>query len=400
MRLNPWKMVVIALLASAIGVPAQTFTVLHNFAGVPDGASPYAGLLLDANGNLYGTTTQGGSLAGSGTVFELDSTGAERVLYRFNGPDGSNPTGSLIRDSAGNLYGTTLLGGTSFLGNVFKLDPSGRLTVLYSFAGQPDGASPYSGLIRDQAGNLYGTTIAGGGGTCVGVAGAPDGCGTVFKLDPTGDETLLHSFSGSPDGAEPYAGLIADQAGNLYGATSFGGSGSCTASGEPTGCGTVFKLDKSGTLTVLYSFQDDKDGNYPSGTLVMDAAGNLYGTTYQGGAFGQGAVFRLDSSGHETILHSFKLYPTHDGERPNAGLTIGPSGILYGTTLFGGTTGEGTLFAVTPTGKEGVIYSFDAKSEQLPYAGVVRDQSGNLYGTTQFGGDKSCFCGVVFRLAP
>jgi len=382
---------------------AQTFTVLHNFAEAPDGASPQAGLIRDAKGDLYGTTGQGGLLdcpPGCGTIFELDSTGKETVLYRFNGTDGNNPAASLIRDSAGNLYGTTLLGGTSFLGNVFKLDPSDNVSVLYSFTGQPDGASPYAALIRDSAGNLYGTTIAGGGGSCVGVAGAPDGCGTVFKLDASGHETLLHSFTGSPDGAEPYAGLIADQAGNLYGATSFGGSGPCAASGEPVGCGTVFKIDTSGTLTVLYNFQKPPDGNYPDGTLVMDKVGNLYGTTYQGGAHEQGVVFRIDPSGKETRLHSFKPYPSHDGERPSAGLTLGPGGILYGTTLFGGTTGEGTIFSVTRAGEESVLYSINAKSEQLPYAGVVADSAGNLYGTTYFGGDAKCFCGVVFKLTP
>src|SRR5579863_6600074 len=172
---STWCIVGVALLpmrSLIASAQAQTgsFTVLHSFGEAPDGASPYGGLILDSAGNLYGTKSQGGSLdCGCGAVFKLDPSGKETVLYRFNGMDGSNPDGGLVRDSAGNLYGTTVLGGTSFLGNVFKLDPSGHLTVLYSFRGQPDGASPYAGLIRDSEGNLYGTTIAGGGGTCLGL---------------------------------------------------------------------------------------------------------------------------------------------------------------------------------------------------------------------------------------
>jgi uncharacterized repeat protein (TIGR03803 family) len=285
-------------------------TVLHSFTGAAgDGSNPYAGLILDAAGNLYGTTVYSGDLAcdppyGCGTVFKLDAAGTETVLYRFTrtGGDGALPYGGLVRDAAGNLYGTTAGGGDLSCGDgdgcgiVFKVDSTGKETVLHIFTGTGgDGSDPFDALILDAAGNLYGTTSAGGNGSP-----CPYGsrsCGTVFKLDTTGKETVLHNFSGL-DGAGPFAGLIRDSAGNFYGTTEFGGDMSCSILGTP-GCGTVFKLDTAGTLTVLHSFTGS-DGANPISGLIRDAADNFYGTTEFGGDLptcdsdpGCGVVFKL-----------------------------------------------------------------------------------------------------------
>jgi uncharacterized repeat protein (TIGR03803 family) len=250
-----------SMLAALLTPPAQaqTYTVLHRFTGA-DGARPAATLIADPAGSLFGTTYAGG-VSGYGTVFKLDKTGLT-VLHSFTGgADGGTLLGSLVRDSAGNLYGTTESGGAGGLGTVFKLDATGTETVLHSFAGGSDGANPHAGLIRDAAGNLYGTTKFGG----------PSGDGVVFKVDKSG-ERVLHSFTGT-DGAKPAAALIQDSAGNLYGTTSFGGA---------AGAGTVFKLDTTGTETVLYSFSGGADGSNPFG-LIQDSSGNLYGTTIRGG---------------------------------------------------------------------------------------------------------------------
>jgi uncharacterized repeat protein (TIGR03803 family) len=247
-------------------------TVLHSFTGRADGLNPEAGLIRDAAGNLLGTTFGGGHF-GSGTVFKLHATGKGKVLHSFNGTNGAVPVAGLIRDGAGNLYGTTRNGGASNQGTVFMLDTTGKETVLHSFTGQ-DGRFPLAGLIRDEAGNLYGTTSDGGAFFY----------GAVFKLDTTGKETVLYSFTGGADGSSPQAGLIRDSAGNLFG-TAFGG-GSFNN-------GTVFKLDATGQETVLHSFAGGADGFGPRGGLILDEAGNFYGTTFFGGASNQGTVFKL-----------------------------------------------------------------------------------------------------------
>jgi uncharacterized repeat protein (TIGR03803 family) len=312
-------------------------TLLHSFYRNSNGYRPLEGLIMDRSGDLYGTTA--GDYSQFGTVFRLDANGKLKVLYRFSGgADGAEPS-KLLRDADGNLYGTTFAGGTSDWGAVFKLDKRGKETVLYSFTGGADGANPRGGLIRDQAGNLYGT------------AGY-----TVFKVDTAGNETVLHSFTGYPNGGH-LTGLVADSDGNLYGATGTGGDLTCRAR---LGCGTLFKLDRTGKMTVLYRFKGGKDGAVPGGTLVRDSAGSLYGTTLDGGGYTCqapsecGTVFRLDSTGKETVLHRFT----------------------------GGADGA------------------------LPSA-LFRDQRGNLYGTTVYGGDLSCVfynqipgCGTVFKLHP
>ena len=309
--------------------------MLYSFTGGADGSSPQAGLVRDKRGNLYGTTAQGGSSAncflGCGVVFKLDTWGNETVLHTFtNTPDGALPLAALVRDKTGNLYGTTASGGTSVYGTIFKLDTTGNESVRYSFAGAPDGAVPQAGLLRDKADNLYGTTFSGGS-----TDAGPQNAGTVFELDGSGDETVLHSFTRSPDGAFPQAGLVMDKAGNFYGTT-----------GGP-GAGTVFKLDTSGNETLLYIFADSPDGASPQAGLVIDKAGNIYGTTTTGGSsFLYGTVFKLDTSNNETVLHSFTNTP--DGAGPLAGLIMDKAGNLYGTTKAGGSSSHGTVFKLTP----------------------------------------------------
>jgi uncharacterized repeat protein (TIGR03803 family) len=303
-------------------------TALYTFTGTPDGASPNRGpLVRDAPGNLYGTTESGGA-SGYGTVFKLDTTGKETVLYSFTGgTDGGDPFAGLVRDGEGSLYGTTTYGGDLTCdapygcGVVFKLDTTGTETVLHTFSGSGgDGGNPVAGLVRDAAGNLYGTTREGGSG------GYP-GYGTVFKLDKAGDETILHSFTGG-DGEWPYAGVIRDAAGNLYGTTENGGSV----------YGTIFKLDRRGKESVLHSFAGPPaDGAQPFAGLVRDAKVNRYGTTAEGGPLNWGTVFKLDKSGKETVLHSFT--GAADGGQPWAGLVRDAKGDLYGTTSSGGSTG-------------------------------------------------------------
>jgi uncharacterized repeat protein (TIGR03803 family) len=252
-------------------------TVLYGFTGGADGGNPYAGVILDSTGNLYGTTVQGGT-AGAGVVYELDTTGHQTVLHGFaGGADGVGPYAGVIRDSAGNLYGTTSGGGTAGWGTVYKLDTTGREVVLYSFTGGADGADPYaSGVVRDSAGNLYGTT----GGALM----AANTLGVVYKLDAAGHQTVLYSFTGGADGSNPCAGVIRDSTGNLYGTASQGGA---------KGGGVVFELDTTGHQTVLHGFAGGADGVGPYAGVIRDPAGNLYGTTFAGGTHDLGVVFKI-----------------------------------------------------------------------------------------------------------
>ena len=379
---------VIRLSASAqeaAPVPNAKEVVLHNFASPPHGAYPAWGVIRDPEGNLYGTTNGsysdvgGGGTNNAGVVFKVDTCGNETVLYSFTGgADGSSPN-SVIRDSAGNLYGTTTNGGgTSGAGVVFEVDKSGQETVLYSFTGGADGGNPFGGVVRDAAGNLYGVTDNGG-----------NGVGVVFKVDTSGHETVLHSFTGGADGAYPNP-VILDSAGNLYGTTTNGGGIS--------GMGVVFKIDASGNETVLYSFMGGNDGGYSDAGVIRDSAGNLYGTTYGGGASGAGVVFKVDTSGHETALYSFTGLA--DGGNPYAGVIRDSKGNLYGTTPFAGTAGLGVVFKVDTSGNETVLHTFvrGPDGNQPDNAGVILDSVGNLYGTTAFSGAGGQ--GAVYKLDP
>jgi uncharacterized repeat protein (TIGR03803 family) len=333
---------------------------VHSFNGV-NGRQPEAGMLRDAAGNLFGTTVDGGDLMcippyGCGTVFKLDATGKETISHKFNSPPYGpyGPEALLVEDPAGNHYGTTYIGGKYGSGTVFKIDKAGKLTIRYNFTGGSDGCSPDPGVILDSAGNLYGVTSGGGTGGC-------DGFGVVFKVDTSGNETVLHTFGGG-DGSGPDSVLLFDAQGNLYGTTALGG----TSDVCDGGCGTVFELSpQNGSWweTVLYNFcslSDCADGREPlRGPLVRDADGNLYGTTYFGGTsrncseVGCGVVFKHDTAGNETVLHSFT--GGADGASPWAGLTAGPMGSLYGAAQQGGDQckagngqGCGTVFKITP----------------------------------------------------
>jgi uncharacterized repeat protein (TIGR03803 family) len=272
-------------------------TVLYVFAGKTDGGNP-SGLVFGQSGTFYGTTAYGGDLScedynpGCGVVFSLDKSGKENAIFAFDRSDGTYPVG-LIRDDAGNVYGTAYAGGTYNWGVVYKVDSAGRETVLYNFTGGTDGGEPWGPLIQDEAGNLYGETVFGGNLSDCG-AGQYEGCGVIFKLDAAGKETVLYAFTGKADESGPAGGLIRDGMGNLYGATS-AAIGGCGAS-----CGTIFKLDTKGNETVLHTFTGGKDGAAPNGGLIMDGSGNLYGTTNQGGdsscgwrGHGCGVVFKL-----------------------------------------------------------------------------------------------------------
>jgi uncharacterized repeat protein (TIGR03803 family) len=387
---------------------APSYMVLHTFAGSPtDGDTPYAGLIQDAAGNLYGTTTVGGAY-GNGVVFKLGPTGTETVLHSFSGGDGATPQAGLTFDAAGNLYGTTEVGGAKSsacalnigCGTVFKLSATGTETVLYTFTGGADGAFPGVGvLLRDAEGDLYGTTIAGGeSSACAVSTGAT--CGVVFKLSSNGTETVLYAFTGGADGAGPVAGLTRDAAGNLYGTTVGGGAHNT---------GVVFELIRCNSepsgyeYEVLHSFTGGADGAQPFAGLVRDAAGNLYGTTASGGADDNGVVFELVrcssvASGYEfKVLHTFTGYPT----RPLAGLTRDAAGNLYGTTAFGGAYGGGAVFKLSSTGTYTVLHSFTGGADGVNplYGSLVQDAAGNLYGTT-WSGPPPGYHGVVFKLTP
>jgi uncharacterized repeat protein (TIGR03803 family) len=416
-------MIIIAILMLAPGAGAASkYKTLYKFRDGKDGAGPRAGLIFDQAGNLYGTASGGGA-HGSGTVFQLapnaDGSWRENVPYTFcsrpHCSDGDTPLGGLIFDQAGNLYGTTVLGGAHGSGTVFQLVPnadgSWRESVLYSFCPTNcgDGADP-NGLVFDLAGNLYGTTSSGGGA----LAG-----GTVFKLAPNADgswrESVLYSFcsrTNCSDGDFPDASLIFDQAGNLYGTTFDGGA---HGSG-----GTVFQLvpnaDGSWRESVLHSFcslTNCGDGDEPFAGLVFDLAGNLYGTTLIGGALNQGTVFKLapnaDGSWRESVLHSFcSRTNCGDGAVPYAGLVFDLAGNLYGTTLFGGVPkcsddrGCGVVFKLTPNlnggSKEAVLHTFADHPGANPTAGVIFDAAGDLYGTSD--GDESTTFGSVFEITP
>jgi|HubBroStandDraft_1064217.scaffolds.fasta_scaffold23582_2 uncharacterized repeat protein (TIGR03803 family) len=317
----------------------------------------------------------------------------ETVLRSFGNfaPKGTAPQGGVIRDAAGNLYGTAAAGGAGGVGTVYKVTPEGVQTVLHSFTGGADGGVPQGNLIADSEGNLYGTTEIGG------TANA----GVVYQVNLKRQETVLYSFTGGADGALPVAGLIRDPAGNLYGTTLFGGS---------DGAGVVFKLDTSGNLTVLYTFTGGADGGYPVCALVRDAAGNLNGTTAGGGTANAGVVFELDATGQESVLYNFT--GGADGGDPLAGVIGDSSGNFYGTTSGGGNlsgcngSGCGVAYKVDRAGKETVLYTFSGAADGArPIAGVIRDAAGNLYGTAANGGDliSACYngnngCGVVYKL--
>ncbi|HEV2378525.1 MAG TPA: choice-of-anchor tandem repeat GloVer-containing protein [Terriglobia bacterium] len=387
---------------------AQSYSVLYTFTGGADGRIPVSALVADPSGNLYGATESGGdtsgacsSLGGCGVIFEVSPTGNETVLYAFTGRgDGAQPLTGLLRAAGGNLVGTAA-GGGHFGGNcgtfgcgvTFRLDPAGNETVLHAFTGGKDGWSPNGTLIQDSEGNLYG--VAGGGGDLL---DCPNGCGVVFKLSPAGKETVLYTFTGQADGWGPQGALVRDSAGNIYGTTYLGGnfSGPCHAT-EGYGCGVVFKLDPAGNETALYAFTGGADGGTPAPTLAMDSASNLYGATSYGGSADNGVIFKVDTLGNETVLFNFD--GGANGGQPNGGPIMDAQGALYGTTANGGSSG-GVVFKLYPTGTETVLYDFISYGPggSNPAAGLL-PYKGNLYGTTTLGGANGTGWGVVYELS-
>jgi uncharacterized repeat protein (TIGR03803 family) len=388
--------------AGAAALPAQTFTTLHSFDGL-DGAYPDVLLIQGTDGNLHGTTEEGGA-NGDGTLFKITPSGALRTMYSFDETDGSGPTG-LAQATDGNFYGTTSTGGAYHDGTVFKITPSGALTTLHSFhAG--DGANPDTGLIQATDGNFYGTTFLGG---------ANDE-GTVFSITPSGTLTTLHSFDIS-DGQFPL-GLVQGTDGNFYGATEYGGllvNAYCVEGGP--GCGTVFKVIPSGTLTTLYNFcslSACADGEEPRVGLIQGAGGGFYGTTSVRGANNGGTVFKLMPSSTLTILYNFCSQTNCTDGADASGLVQGTDGNFYGTTLVGGESiycpvaSCGTIFKLTPSGTLTTLYNFcslrGCADGQQPAAGLVQATDGTFYGTTFYGGaNDDCAggpaCGTVFSLS-
>jgi uncharacterized repeat protein (TIGR03803 family) len=378
----------ISALALASGQPAQAarFDVLHVFLDGDDGATSNAPVISDRNGNLFGTALQGGT-SNNGVVFEVAAGGTESILYSFAaGNDGRRPEAGLFEDSAGDLYGTTNGGGSSDQGTAFKLAPDGTETLLHTFTGGSDGGMPQAGLVADGAGNLYGTATQGGGTGCYG-----DGCGTIFEVAANGAFSVLYAFTGGNDGDYPMSTLLVDKKGNLYGTANGGGA---------HGDGTVFKLAPDGKFTTLYAFAGGDDGAGPQAGLIVDKAGNFYGTTRSGGgssrcgAYGCGTVFELAPGGSETVLYAFT--GESDGAEPYGGVVADKDGNLYGTAITGGNA-DGVVFEVSPGGHESVLHTFEGPDDGAwPEAGVILGRSERLYGTAYAEGPDGW--GTVFAV--
>jgi uncharacterized repeat protein (TIGR03803 family) len=407
----------LTLILFVVQIAASQEQILYSFYDRGGTVSPVSSLVSDASGNLYGTTAYSGANGAGTVFELSPTAGGwtETVLHNFNadGIDGFFATAGLVFDAAGNLYGTTQFGGTGSCtngfgcGTVFELTPtaSGTWTekVLHNFTG-PDGFQVHAGLTIDAAGNLYGTTVNGGS----------YGHGAVFEVSPTADGKwsgkVLHNFTGGSDGGVPYGGVVLDAAGNVYGMTSAGGG---ITSLCRFGCGTVFELSSNAdghwTGKALHSFSNKSgDGRYPSTALVFDAAGNLYGTAGAGGGdFNGGIVFELipHSDGHwtEKVLHSFNQKRT-DGLNPSADLILDAAGNLYGTTQGGGSSSQGTAFKLKPTASgvwsETILHSFSDQGGDgfHPNAALTFDAAGNLFGTTGDGGTNNE--GTVFEITP
>jgi uncharacterized repeat protein (TIGR03803 family) len=394
---------------------AQTYTLLHNFTGAPDGAMPNAGLIFDPTGTyLYGTTAYGGGADNPGTVFKSTLSGNESIQFSFEGVgefpyDASYPLGPLAIDTSGNLYVVTYgpiqyAQGYDVSGTIFEISAKGSGSILDVLGGTPSGpAEPMGGLGLDSAGNLYGVVEEGA---------APAGsCGDLFEFSTKKPYTYttLHEFIGvaGGDGCFPNSGPLRDGIGDLFGTTAWGGQSGCPTAAD-FGCGTVYEYSASNKYSVLYTF-NGIDGFSPLATPVLDSDGNLYGTTYAGGVHGLGIVFELSPPAKkgkgwkETILHQFS--GGKDGAHPSAGLVLDSKGNIYGTTYQGGlasTTQYGTVFMISnsrPRTKTVLHYFAGAPHEgAYPAGALVFDSQGNLYGTTQAGGSSNL--GTLYKLAP
>ena len=415
--------------AAAYGVqPLASEHTVYEFPGSPNGAAPFAGLLAGAKGEFYGVTNGGGTVGPSGfadgTVYEVSASGAEKVLYTFQGgKDGAGDEAGLVSDSSGNLYGATTDGGGSSgcsvgCGVVYELQQrQGGYTerILHVFTAGKDGALPIASLLLGKNGVLYGTTNGGGTGTCS-APSQPAGCGVVFELTPAGakyKEKILHSFQGGTDGETPRSALIADDKGNLYGTTEFGGKNNAACMAASSGgasCGTVFELTPGGKETILYRFKGGaKDGSNPRAALLPLSNGSFVAATVEGGAQNFGTVFELRPSGKgyaERVIYFFGQR-SPDGARPfdSDGLVADAKGNVYGTTRASTTScGCGAVFKLAPSGSgysESVLHVFAGADGAFPYSGVVL-RNNLLYGTAFNGGDycsgSSTGCGVVYKV--
>ena len=378
-------------------VHAQSFQLLHTFVG-GDGAHPYSGLTMDRGGKLYGTVRTGHSGTNWGGVYQMRSNGSGWILntlYIFDG----TLVGGVTFGPDGTLYGTSPnnLAGYPY-GYVYNIRPPvnacltalcyWNFTLLYGFLGGADGATPlYGDLVFDKAGNIYGTASLGGSSN-----------GVVYEMTRSGGgwtQQPIYAFSGSPDGASPYSGVIVDNAGNLYGTTTAGGS---------SGNGTVFELSPSGggwTENVLYSFQGGSDGNKPTAGLIFDQSGNIYGSTASGGTGGGGTVFELSPSGGSwthSVLYNF----TGSANCGPWGALVMQAGNLYGTTVCDGANNVGSVFELTPSGggwTYNSLYDFTGGNDgENPYCNVAFDAAGNIYGSASAGGSHGV--GVVWEITP
>lgn len=390
----------------------------YSFTGLDDGAAPTTALVQGSNGHFYGTAALGGT-NGNGTVFRLDSSGSIATLHAFSSSDGSFPYTSFFEGSNGFFYGITQWGGANNQGTIFKIGSSGNLTTVYSFTGGSDGGQP-TGLIEAEDGYLYGTTWAGG----------ISNRGTVFRLDLSGNLQTLYSFSGGADGAGPDAPLVQATGGYFYGTTENGGDLLCQI-WPGAGCGTIFRIDSTGTLVTLHSFSGGSDGANPAlGALIQAGDGSFYGTTWFGGNpscvvstngyTGCGTIFKMDSAGQVTTLHQFS--GGVEGGVPVAALLQGSDGDFYGVTTAGGDSscrvvssstnysayiGCGTVFKMDTAGNVNALYSFSGSPTDAsnPFAALISGTDGYFYGTTRWGGtNTSCSytnnggCGTIFRL--
>lgn len=378
---------VAALLECNQPAAAFVYKVIHNFDGVTP-ADP-GGLIADESGNFFGTTYSGGTGcggAGCGTVFEISSRGKETVLYRFlGGTDGSGPVGELARDASGNLYGATSEGGSTECGDangcgtIFRLSPDGKYTSLYAFGRvATDGYQPNGDLAVDSSGNVYGTTIFGGSTGC-----DQWGCGTAFKVTPNGSETILYTFQGGADGAKPSAGLLRDSSGNLFGTTFYGGDSTCYRDG----CGVVFELPVSGGEKVLHAFHSS-EGYFPVTGVTQDAAGNLYGGT---GSSSFSILYRVSLAGDFKVLFKFATGNDPNGNSSSGNLLLDNSGDIFVNNSEGGTQGRGVLFELAADGSALALHEFgawaqDGSAPQGRPLLVQKKQKQRLYGVTAAGG--------------
>ena len=427
MKLKTLLCLSLITLVTSVGLAAyaQTYSVIHSFTGQLDGAEPYGGVIL-RGGSLYGTTNWGGyGLPGPGLVYQITHAGSDwskTLLFGFltDGSGGAGPLSRIVVGPDGQFYGTTSQGGAKNAGVVFRLDPPSIMvcpwnyytcwteTVLHSFGGGSDGSFPgWGDLVWDQQGNIYGTTRAGG----------VSNLGTVFQLTKSGDtwtETPIYSFSGAPDGADPVGGVIVDADGTVYGTTVVGGLHNCRG----VDCGTVYKLTYTPGIgwheTILYTFTGGDDGANPAAGLTLDAAGNLYGATTNGGSQAGGTIFELVRSGDTyafKVIYSIVGTPGFPNSGPAANLTRDAAGNFYGTTVGDGKFLSGSVFKLTntqqtarsPHGVSGWKYTTlhdftGGDGGNQPFSAVTIDTDGTLYGTASMGGSQ--LRGVVWMIKP